>query len=168
MFYDCEPESGAAGMARACFIHSVETLENTVEALFGDTDAIVGDDQPDFVEILPEAYADSAAFRCIVDAVGDEVQYDLAQPVAVCLEHDRPVFPGQHELCLLLFCRPLEGDSCFMDQFCNVHPVDVERNFLSLDFGEVEKVPDQAVEPLAFIMDDFQELSSGGFIFDLS
>src|SRR5699024_8524346 len=153
-------------MARTCFVHSVYALENTVEAFLGDTDAVVGHDYSDLVEVLAETHTDSAAFRCIVDAVGDEIQYDLTQPVAVCFKHYRPVMPREHQLCLLLFCRTMEGDCCFMDEFCYVDPVDVERDFLPFDFGEVQKVSDQSVEPLAFIMDDLQELHFSLFIFD--
>ena len=75
---DCQPQSGASGLAGAAFVHAVEALVNAVEVFFGDANAVVFDRDANGFAFGFEAQGAFTAFHTVVDGVDEQVGEDLA------------------------------------------------------------------------------------------
>ncbi len=78
-------ETGPAGVSAPCLIDPVEPFKDTAHFFRRDADAVIFDDQIRAVRSLLDGDLDLAAFRRVVDRIGDEIQDDLFDAVHVRL-----------------------------------------------------------------------------------
>src|SRR5215469_11637893 len=84
VFHDGQAETGTANVVvRARFIGAVETLENTWQIFFADTDAVVAHTQHDFIVALPGGQPYVAAFTRIFDRVIEQIVESFLEPHSV-------------------------------------------------------------------------------------
>src|SRR5260370_13693606 len=84
VFDNRKPQPGAALFTRACFVHTVKSLEHPLERSRGNPRTVVGDKHFDLAAIHAAATnGDGAAIPAIFDRVIHEVAQNLLEPAGV-------------------------------------------------------------------------------------
>ncbi len=79
MFYDGEPQPGAAGQFGMAFIHSIEALKHPMLVLKGDADACVGHLQHTAGLGLGNRHVHLAAVNVVLNRVSNKIVNDLVK-----------------------------------------------------------------------------------------
>ena len=172
MLHDGQPQAGSSGTAGPRFVHPVKTLENARQIFFRDADPRIADDDANLL-VFPafaqncDIDADSAAFLRVTDRIGQQVHENLPQPVFIPF-HKQVVGNVVGHGNRLLLGRGQQHLVDAVEQFLQVYGSVFERHELGFDFGQVENVADQAVQPVPFIVDDLQERTGRLLVFDAS